>query len=407
MATITLYIKKHQSVHEHLIYLKYNHKGEYRILSTGIKGSIQDFNWIRSGKNDQIKRDQPFKAKVPGYTSKNTRIKSKIGDLERAIEVAEREGDLSVEHVKNVHANLFKRIELTLMEGVDEVLGVLDGILSKTSYRNYTSVKYHLTNFFDVLERKKGEQPYNQAKANYYLTDMNERFDSLFRFYLINDSKLSASSQDKQIKFLKAVLTKLQDRGHEVNMDFKKFKRISTQYLKNPLYEDEVNKIYSYEPSRSSLVWVRDLFVLQCQIGLRIGDFKRLDKGLINNGDLMIRSEKTAKEMRIPLTSLAIEILEKYNYQIPDKSAQKYNDYLKELLKEVGINRKIEHEGKQFQFHEKVSSHVAKKTFITNALRKGLDIMDVAAITGTTRETIYKHYASEARAGEIREKLVG
>lgn len=57
----------------------------------------------------------------------------------------------------------------------------------------------------------------------------------------------------------------------------------------------------------------------------------------------------------------ALSILEKYEYKLPWISLQKYNILLKELAAKCGLNKRL-------------TSHMARHTFATSALHKGVPI---------------------------------
>lgn len=80
----------------------------------------------------------------------------------------------------------------------------------------------------------------------------------------------------------------------------------------------------------------------------------------------------------IPLVNRALQILEKYSnhpfvvnngYALPVISNQKMNDYIKEIVKELGITKTV-------------SCHVARHSFATNALEMGVPIETVSKALG-------------------------
>ena len=89
------------------------------------------------------------------------------------------------------------------------------------------------------------------------------------------------------------------------------------------------------------------------------------------------------------------EILRKYNFNLPKISDQKYNEYIKDALREAEINRQVEVKPGEFKpLHEKVTSHIAVKTFITMCMKKVFPIKMVATITNKSVKTINEHYYS-------------
>jgi integrase len=100
------------------------------------------------------------------------------------------------------------------------------------------------------------------------------------------------------------------------------------------------------------------------------------------------RRQKTDTEYNIPLLNIPKMILGKYEKQqtdtdsklLPVKYLQKYNSLLKEIAKTCGIDKRI-------------TSHVARHTFATLALEKGMPIETVSKILGHTNITTTQIYA--------------
>jgi integrase len=147
---------------------------------------------------------------------------------------------------------------------------------------------------------------------------------------------------------------------------------------------------------------------LQCYTGLRVSDLRRVNLDTISEDRSMIviRSTKTDEAIVSPILSEAEEILLKYDYQPPFISDQKYNRSIKDFLKELYFDRKIE--SQDFApLYEVCTSHIARKTFLSYLINvKKLSAPEVKEITGTSADTIYKHYAG-ADVAEIAKKMRG
>jgi len=145
---------------------------------------------------------------------------------------------------------------------------------------------------------------------------------------------------------------------------------------------------------------------LQCYTGLRVSDLRRVNLDTINEDRSMIvmRSTKTDEAIKLPILPEAEEILLKYDYELPFISDQKYNKAIKDFLKELDFDRKIE--SQDFApLYEVCTSHIARKTFLSYLINvKKLSAPEVKEITGTSADTIYKHYAG-ADIEEIAKKM--
>lgn len=166
-----------------------------------------------------------------------------------------------------------------------------------------------------------------------------------------------------------------------------------------PIYitSDERDKLFNAELASERLQQVRDIFVFQCLIGARVGDLCKLTKANIQDGAITYIPRKTKDgkpvNITIPLHPKAMEIIDRYN--MPDGSLlpfitdQRYNVYLKELFREVGINRIVTRmnpttgQEEQVKICDIASSHMARRTFVGNLYGK-VDNGIIGSMTGHT-----------------------
>lgn len=138
---------------------------------------------------------------------------------------------------------------------------------------------------------------------------------------------------------------------------------------------EEVENIKNLSGLNDRLERTRDLFVFQCYTGMAYVDMQSFSKNDIQilNGQEIIRSSRTKTDESFILLFLpdAKKIAEKYNYNLPKISNQKYNDYLKLLIAHPGIN-----------INKKVTSHTARHTFATYLLNKGISLETVSKTLG-------------------------
>jgi integrase len=159
--------------------------------------------------------------------------------------------------------------------------------------------------------------------------------------------------------------------------------------------KEELDKLYSAELPDDQLIKVRDLFVLQCHLGCRIGDYKNLTRKNIIKGAIEYIPSKTSNErekvLRVPLSKKALSIIKKYDYLgdslmpfIPD---QIYNGEIKRLFRTANITRNVVKLNTQTRKNEIVciatlaSSHMARRTFI-GLLHKHVKNEIIASMSG-------------------------
>lgn len=151
------------------------------------------------------------------------------------------------------------------------------------------------------------------------------------------------------------------------------------------LTEEEVKKIQNRHFDCDRLEKVRDLFLFQCFTGLAYADMAKLTKEdfMANQmGQTYIKKErcKTKVTFIAVLLPEALKVAEKYDYELPVLSNQKYNAYLKEIKDICGISKPLH-------------THIGRHTAATYLLNKGLSLETVAKILGHSSTSITKHYA--------------
>lgn len=177
---------------------------------------------------------------------------------------------------------------------------------------------------------------------------------------------------------------------------------IDSERQGEPIYltVEERDKIAAYDfSSNKRMETLRDLFILHCLIGCRVGDYIKLTNSNVANGILTYMPHKTKDHAnsslaRIPLSKTALEILEKYSSDGPNAplmpfiSGQKYNDGIKELLRKCGINRIVSVRNSVTGEYDKVpicdiaASHMCRKTFIGTAYKEVKDPNIICKMSG-------------------------
>ena len=135
----------------------------------------------------------------------------------------------------------------------------------------------------------------------------------------------------------------------------------------------------------SELQWAKDIFVLNCALGCRIGDLLRLTMDKVAVSDEGIPyihyiPSKTARvfamnqEIQTPLIAPALEIVSRTKLKLmcgnPHYGKQRYNKALRQLLQCCGINRQVclfdsERQDNVYRpLYEVASSKLARKTHV-------------------------------------------
>lgn len=144
--------------------------------------------------------------------------------------------------------------------------------------------------------------------------------------------------------------------------------------------EERFNEIKGLSLKVPHLCKARDLFLFQCYTGMAYSDLMSFDyKNCEEIGDKLFyhaKRTKTDTDFVFQILAPAKALLEKYNYELPKITNQKYNDYLKVIGHMVGEDR--------------LHSHMGRATAATLFLSKGMPINIVARVLGhtTLRQTV-------------------
>ena len=153
------------------------------------------------------------------------------------------------------------------------------------------------------------------------------------------------------------------------------------------------------EDSLDQLGVQRDIFVFQCMIGCRVGDLLNFTPKNLIDGKISYIARKTSVEVHdsieVPLNETAKKIIDRYydgvrrdGKLLPFISAQKYNDYIKEIFLLCGITRTVTvwnsttGQEEQHPLNELASSHLARRTFIGNLYKKVQDPNLIGKLSG-------------------------
>lgn len=275
--------------------------------------------------------------------------------------------------------------------------------VKKTEKRHRTLQKYNT-----LLDHLKAFEKDKHFKLSF--ENLNLQFYEKFTAYLMQDLKHSNNTIGKYISSLKTFLHWAVDRKLSTNIEFTRFKVYNDKTDIVVLTEKELMNIYSFDFSniegltnQDTLKKVRDVFCFQCFTGQRFSDIENLKRDDIKNDSWYLHTYKTKDIIEIPLTPLAKEILERYKNDskpLPIISHQKTNDLIKDVCKYAQINEPVTLV--RYRGHERIettkpkyeciSTHTARRTFVTISLEKGMKPETIMEITGHTSYKTFKKY---------------
>jgi integrase len=194
-------------------------------------------------------------------------------------------------------------------------------------------------------------------------------------------------------KALKAFLRWSYTRGFHTNDSYKQFEKITIERTDRvTLNEEEIFKLKNKRLPKH-LDQARDIFLFALFTGQRISDVLSIERKQVNEERWEFRSTKTKHPTIIPFVGFsrnALFILHKYNFSLPKLSYQRVNRYIKEACRAAKLNREcstITYSGrkelvKTAPLWEFVTTHTARRTFITVMLNKGFPINLLMKLTG-------------------------
>lgn len=197
--------------------------------------------------------------------------------------------------------------------------------------------------------------------------------------------KLKPASVDKRFEVLTGFFSYLKEKGLIKDDNFlRSYKRteiIVTSKIKTTLSINEIHKLYNHKFEDEAKEKIKLFFLFACLTGFRWKDIEEFNKSFISDfkGRKVYKhiASKTrnssGKIATIPLSNLAIEILEKLDYKLKLYSNGYTNLVLHDLLKETKFFDELTHSedsetGKLHKRYELLSMHRGRDSFITNLI---------------------------------------
>lgn len=256
----------------------------------------------------------------------------------------------------------------------------------------------------------------NNQKVKLRHEDINLNFYRKWIIYLRKVEMLNDNSIGGYIGNIKMWAKNIEIEGLPISKEYKhsEFMVITSKTYDIYLSEKEIELIRDHKLQNSTrLKNVQDLFLIGLRTGLRISDFMRLTKFNFKDDQIIITTKKTNQEVIIPLHKDIKDII-KQNQGLPRPiSNQKFNLYVKELCKKVGLNQMVQgakmvkeeigngqyitrkKEGRYHKY-ELISSHTCRRSFATNLYGK-IPNMTIMAITGHKTESQFLKYLKTSK----------
>ena len=281
-----------------------------------------------------------------------------------------------------------------------------------------------------------------ETRHRYDFNDIDMTFYYDYTAYL-KKKGYAINSVGKCVKELKAIMYSAEIEGHHSNNIWKDKKFKGTRVDVDSIYltNEDLEKMMAVDLSKFGIghEQARDIFMVGVWTAQRVSDYNNIKKEdfdtLVKNvmheepdpehpGQmrawiekqeityLNIRQQKTGARVSIPCNSKLMEILKKYDYQMPHLEDQVINRYTKEVAKEAGLTEPVEIETTKggtpkketFEKWQLIHTHTARRTGATLMYLAGIDLYDIMKVTGHTSPAMLKKYI-KAENLKVVEKL--
>ena len=246
-------------------------------------------------------------------------------------------------------------------------------------------------------------------------SDVNYQFLKKYEEYMF-DEKFTMNTLINKVRSLLTVIHKAERNGliNTTTSGIARYQMPKNKEDGQQIYlnETDLEKLQKVELSGNEDK-LRDLFLLQCYIGQRYGDMLRLNDAIITEENITLVQEKTATKVIIPLNDEAKAILKKNDKKMPYIGKEYANELLKIIAKKAGINDEQlitkQEKGKvvteKVPKYELITTHTARRTFITASMKRGLQPSVIMKITGHTAPKTMERY-NKMTAEDVAEAML-
>ena len=291
-------------------------------------------------------------------------------------------------YLKNVFALHFKKQDKTFLKVVDAIQDFIDTKnksegQSLSWKQKYSNLKKKLEYFEKHKNKKLGFEEIDQDWIDEYCGYLRTIKKKPFKPH--NDNTLH-----RNINFLLTFLYWAEGKHHNINLN--KIKNPVKKYQPDDVHltSEEVELLEKMQLPKESLERVRDLFLVGVYSGQRFSDYSIFEKADLKGEMIIKKAEKTEKESFIPMHPKLKKLLDKYDWKLPKISGQKFNVHLQNICKIAEIDDEIKetiYRGAEKEIvykpkYKMISSHTARRTFITLSAERGMPDHVIMKITG-------------------------
>ena len=342
--------------------------------STGI--SVKSSQWD--------KEKERIKGRTTEALNTNLQLDNIASGLQSIFRRIEMSDVVSLERIKSEFLGKKEEID-TLMQlfekhngDVAKQVGVSVG---KATLQKYNVCKRHFSEFL--------EKQYKRSDLK--LTELTYVVIREFDLYLRPEVGQNPNTATKTMKTFKTITLLGQKMGVLLHDPFMNHRFHIEPVNRGFLTDEEILLIAHKQINIPRLELIRDIFIFSCFTGLAYIDVSNLTPDhIVTLGDkqwIMTQRQKTSVETNVLLLDIPKAIIAKYGGKtyrngklFPMLTNQKTNSYLKEIADICGIKKNL-------------TFHLARHTFATMSLSKGVPMESVSKMLGHTNIRTTQIYA--------------
>ncbi|MFM2203082.1 MAG: hypothetical protein RLZZ605_46 [Bacteroidota bacterium] len=384
MSAITIWLNKHKpnSKGEHPIYIRVIKGRTNKLISTNIKVKL-DF-WDES--NKRVKKGFPNSARA------NQIISKKLNEVQESVLIMDSQN-------KDLSSVSFKPLP-------DK-----DQKISFTKYFNSYIEKLEINKSFGTRDRARTVlaklmeySKLNDISFQEIDLDFLNRYDTYLKIKL-NNKVNTVHSNFRLIRqmFIQAVKEDLIPIGAN---PFTKFQLKQEKSERQYLLEAEIKRISELNLSVDKRINdVRNIFVFACfSGGIRIADLMQMRWSNFTGTHLIFTTDKTKAQLNIKLPKKSLQILNELKPRTGENISNYIFPFLRNGLKDENLHVEIKNKTAFCNKHLKqiatlakidknLSTHIARHSFATVALTKGISIDKVSKLLSHTSLKTTQIYA--------------
>ena len=353
-----------------------------------------------------------IKGNVAGTPEENEKIRTFNKDLRKLKDDTETEyrnlkkqyPDMSFSQIAEIlkksgkaKENPFLDKKKSFFDILDDYIVYLGGVVAPGTIKKFHTLKLSLQEFVKV-NKKYELLTFSMIDHNFidayisYLRNQEPRGRQKSRPKGFQEGLLT-NTVGKYVECVKTFCKWSQERGYNHNNTYKEFSNFSKADKKRKKQDHDIvtlslsefRQFYTFDFSKAedlkpekqkTLERVRDLFCFGCFTVQRWSDIDRFEKSQIQGDVWTFEAFKTKKETEIDLIGYAagaLDIIKKYDYQLPKISLTKFNLYVKEAAKAAKIDSQVKirrYVGSKLIEISKlkcefIGSHTARKTGVS------------------------------------------